>query len=122
MADPRHLLGSRAEDAAAVWLLGHDWQILGRRWQCAGGELDLVCRDPSGALVGVEVKVRRSARAGGGAESVDGRRVSRLRAALSAFARQSAVTHRALRVDLVTLVPADSGRWRIERLPGIDAW
>lgn len=123
MPDPRHLLGLRAEKAAAVWLERSGWQVLARRWRNVGGELDLVCLDPDGALVGVEVKLRRSPRAGSAAESLGRTRVARLRSTLVRFHAASGL-HQipAMRLDLVTVTPAEDGRWRLSRLAGIDAW
>ena len=121
MTDPRHQLGHRAEEAAARWLTSRGWQVIDRRWRDGAGELDLVCRDPDGALVGVEVKLRRTARAGSALEAIDRRRLARLRAALTAYARGSARTWPALRLDLVTLEPAD-GAWRLRHWPRVDAW
>ncbi len=123
MPDPRHLLGERGEAMAATWLTGRGWTILARRWRCAAGELDLVARDPDGALVAVEVKLRRAGRAGDPLESVDRRRLLRLRAALGQFR----ATHRepvggGLRIDLVTVVPATEGHWRLALHAAIDAW
>jgi putative endonuclease len=122
--DPRHLLGLRGEEATARFLAARGWSLLARRWRCASGELDLVFRDPGGVLVGVEVKVRHSARAGGAAESVDPRRVARLRSTLADYARATdgGRGSQVLRIDLVTLAPAGAGRWRLTRLPAIDAW
>jgi putative endonuclease len=122
MTDPRHALGERAESSAATWLGTLGWSVLDRRWRGPAGELDLVCIDPGGVLVGVEVKVRRTDRAGSGLESVERRRLGRLRGTLAAFASATAVAHQGARLDLVTLTPADDGRWRIQRLPAIDAW
>ena len=124
MPDPRHVLGLRGEEATARFLAARGWRLLARRWRCASGELDLVLRDPGGVLVGVEVKVRRTGRAGGAAESVHPRRVARLRSALVDYARASSAGRdtAGMRVDLVTLAPAGEGRWRLRRLPGIDAW
>lgn len=123
MPDPRHALGLRGEAAVSRWLRARGWTLLARRWRCPSGELDLVLRDPEGTLVGVEVKVRGSARTGHPLESIDARRVARLRSTLAAYARGS--THgrgAALRIDLVTLTPAGAGRWRLSRLPQIDGW
>jgi putative endonuclease len=122
MTDPRHALGERAELAVATWLSTLGWRVLERRWRGPAGELDLVCVDPGGVLVGVEVKVRRTDRAGSGLESVERRRLGRLRATLAAFATARVVAHQGARLDLVTLTPADDGKWRIQRLPAIDAW
>jgi putative endonuclease len=120
MADPRHALGVRAEQATGAWLSGSGWRVLARRWRSPSGELDLVCIDPGGALVGVEVKLRRSPRAGRAVEAVDARRVGRMRRSLAAYARE---LHLAgdLRLDLVSVEPTPSG-WRLRRVAGIDAW
>ena len=122
MSNPRHELGRRAEAAVATWLSSNGWRILDRRWRGPRGELDLVSLDPGGVLVGVEVKLRSTGRAGSGADSVDRRRVARLRATLADYAVGGNVAHVDTRLDLVTVAPADDGRWRMRRLPGIDAW
>jgi putative endonuclease len=122
MTDPRHALGQRAESAAAAWLTSRGWTVLDRRWRAVAGELDLVCIDADRVLVGIEVKVRRTERAGSGGESVDRRRLARLRGALAAYAASTAVAHRGARLDLVTLAPAGEGLWWARRLPAIDAW
>jgi putative endonuclease len=121
VSDPRHDIGLRAESAAAAWLVSCGWQILARRWRSGRGELDLVCIDPGGELVAVEVKLRRTGRAGTALESIDRRRLARLRASLAAFAVASRISSTGLRVDLVSVTPAD-GAWRLARLAAIDQW
>ncbi len=123
MPDPRHLLGQRAEDATAAWLRTRGWTILARRWRCPEGELDLVALDPDGVLVAIEVKLRRAGRAGDPLESVDWRRLRRLRAALGRF-RGAAPwpTGDGLRIDLVAVRPTGDGRWRLAHHFSIDAW
>jgi putative endonuclease len=121
--DPRHALGARAEEATAAWLLGAGWRVLARRWRGGAGELDLVCLDPSGALVGVEVKLRRTARAGSAADSINRNRLRRLRGTLVQFAAgQETAFIAELRLDLVTVTPAEGGRWRLARFARVDAW
>jgi putative endonuclease len=123
VADPRHTLGRAAEHAVATWLAAHDWEILEERHRSDAGEIDLVALDSHQCLVAVEVRLRRSARAGSPLESVSPRHLSRVRAALTAYARGSSVRHAGTRVDLVSLMPADEpGTWRMTRLPAIDAW
>lgn len=125
MGDPRHDLGLVAEDLVARWLTDAGWSILARRWRARGrGELDLVCRDPRGFLVGVEVRGRRTARVGSAAESVDRRRIGRLRATLGAYVVATRSRWGGLRIDLVTVEPAGdpAGSWRLVRHPVIDAW
>lgn len=123
MPDPRHQLGERAEEAVAAWLANRGWTILSRRWRCPQGELDIVAVDPDATLVAVEVKLRRSRRAGGPPESVDRRRLSRLRMALGRFsATEQVAIGSGMRIDLVAVVPAADGRWRLAHHTGIDAW
>jgi putative endonuclease len=121
MPNPRHELGRRAEAATATWLTTVGWQVLARRWRSAAGEIDLVCLDADGTLVGVEVKLRRTSRAGSAVETVDHRRLGRLRGALLDYVRRTSLAHNGLRIDLVTVTPAEEG-WRLRRFEGIDAW
>lgn len=125
MGDPRHDLGLRAEQAAAAWLERCGWSILARRQRSPhGGEVDILALDPDGVLVALEVRARRSERAGRASESVDARRVSRMRRTLAAFAATRPTHHDRLRVDLVTVEPMHGGRagsWRVRRAPDIGA-
>ena len=123
MPDPRHALGREVEDAVAEWLRRAGWTVLARRARStSGGEVDIVALDPDGVLVAVEVRARRHTRAGSPVESVDGRRIGRLRRTLVALG-PSAPPHRGLRVDLVAAEPAGGrpGSWRLRRVPGIEA-
>jgi Holliday junction resolvase-like predicted endonuclease len=71
--------------------------------------------------VAIEVKLRRTRRAGTALEAIGQLRMQRLRAALAAYARTSAQSWPALRVDLVTVTP-DGERWHLRRYAGIDGW
>ncbi len=122
MGDPRHDLGIVAERAVAGWLEESGWRLLGRRVRASGGgEVDIVALDPDGVLVGIEVRARRTARAGIGTESIDARRTARTGRTLAAFAASSRVAHRSLRIDLVSVMPepGTDGRWRLRRIPNI---
>lgn len=123
MPDPRHALGQRAEELAATWLSTRGWTILARRWRCPHGELDLVARDPDGELVAIEVKLRRTDRAGSPSESIRRHRLVRLRSALGRFAAETGAPAGAgMRVDLLAVRPADGGRWRLTHQRAVDAW
>jgi putative endonuclease len=121
MGDPRHLLGLAAETAVADWLTDAGWRVVERRARSpTGGEVDLVALAPDGTLVAIEVRARRSRRAGEAAMSVDAGRVARLGRTLAAVAANGRHGHRALRIDLVTVEPGDgTNRWRMVRMPGI---
>ena len=122
MGDPRHDLGLAAEEAVATWLTGAGWRVIARRVRSAGGgEVDIVALDSDRVLVAIEVRARRTSRAGPAATSVDFRRVARLGRTLAAVGAACGESHRGLRIDLVTVEPdlGGMGRWRLTRLPGI---
>jgi putative endonuclease len=121
VGNPQHDLGRRAEAATSTWLVARGWRVLERRWRCRLGELDLVALDPSDVLVGLEVKVRTTSRAGTGPQGIDRRRLRRLRSALAQYAADGP-SHRGLRVDVVSLEPSGAGSWRITHFPVADAW
>lgn len=123
MSDPRHILGLAVEELVAAWLTRAGWTVVARRARSVGGgEVDIVALDADQILVAVEVRARRHRRAGSAEESVDKRRVARLRRTLAALA-STAPLRAGLRVDLVTAEPADdlARRWRLRRIAGIDA-
>ncbi|MCA1587818.1 MAG: YraN family protein [Chloroflexi bacterium] len=122
MADPRHAFGSDAEAATAAWLEGRGWRLLRRRYRSkGGGEVDLVMLDPHRALVGIEVRARRTQRTGAPEETVDARRVRRIARSLATYAAAAGVAHDGLRVDLVAAEPVGPrpGHIRLRRLPDI---
>jgi len=122
MGDARHDLGIVAERAVGAWLEKSGWHVLGRRTRSAGGgEVDLVALDPRGVLVGIEVRARRTPRAGDGSESIDERRTERIGRTLVAFAAEGRIRHRGLRIDLVSVMPEPppATRWRLRRTPNI---
>jgi putative endonuclease len=122
MSDPRHALGRRAEEVVAAWLEDGGWTVLARRVRSReGGEVDIVALDPDRTLVAVEVRARRTTRAGAAAVSVDRRRVQRLERTLVAFARSHPGPHSGLRVDLVTVEPLAES-WRVRRVASIGSW
>jgi putative endonuclease len=121
MGDSRHDLGIAAETAVAQWLTRAGWKVLERRARsAAGGEVDIVAIDPRHILVAIEVRARRTRRAGEAAATVDRRRVIRLGRTLAAIATDGRHEHAGLRVDLVTVEPVgNAGHWRLVRVAGI---
>jgi putative endonuclease len=75
----RRALGRFGERFAAEYLeraLG--WRVERKNWRCRWGELDLVARTPSGVLVIVEVRTRRTDGYGAALESVTAGKRARL--------------------------------------------
>lgn len=123
MGDPRHTLGIAAERAVAAWLESSGWRVLGQRVRVTGGgEVDIVALDPSGALVGLEVRARRTGRTGAGTETITAERVRRTARTVVAFAAERRVAHLGLRIDLVSVTPEPGGtpgKWRVRRIADI---
>jgi len=102
--DPRRLdrqaLGRAGEDAAARYLEHRGYRILDRNVRADGVELDLVVRrGPTLAIV--EVKTRRSLRAGRPEEAVDARKQARLVRGARAWSRAHETRTRRIRFDVV---------------------
>jgi putative endonuclease len=73
--------GELGERIAAAFLALKGYDILEKNLRYARREIDILARD-RGALVAVEVKLRRGGRFGKAVEAVDGRKLARVRLAL----------------------------------------
>ncbi len=122
-AGPRGAIGAVAEDAAAAYLRGEGWVLLGRNLRVGRDEIDILAREPgpTAVLVVVEVRARSGRGFGAAVESVDARKVARLYRAAWGLRRgghpevpASAIDGRVWRVDLLTLARAPGGAWRVE--------
>jgi len=110
----RQQIGRAAEEAAAQYLQSQRLSILIRNYRCRSGEIDIVAETMEGVIVIAEVRLRASARYGGGAASVDRRKQRRIqRTARHLLMRYPAFTRRALRFDVLDLAPSEDG-YRIE--------
>lgn len=76
-ATAKQLRGQQAEDLACRYLLAQGLQLLERNYRCKRGELDLIMKHKD-SIVFVEVRYRNTLRFGGGMESVDRHKQSRL--------------------------------------------
>lgn len=98
----RNELGRRGEDAAVAYLERIGMTVEARNWRAPNGEIDVVARDGE-VLVLVEVKTRRSERAGSAEDAVSipkQRRIARLAEAyISSTGRGEPV----VRFDVVAL-------------------
>lgn len=80
----------RGEDAAAAFLERVGMTLVERNWRCSAGEIDIVALDGD-ALVFIEVKTRRSERAGTGEEAVSAAKQRRLVRLADAYIHASGV-------------------------------
>jgi len=115
---PAQRAGDAAEDAAAAGLVDAGWTVLARRLRVGRQELDLVAVDPGPppSLVVIEVRWRRSRDFGLPEETVDARKVLRLRRAAGALAVAGQLPDGRrlpslpLRLDVVAVEPGSGGR------------
>ncbi len=99
-ADHRRALGELGEASAALLLEEAGYAILERNWRDSRrGELDLVAEGDEGIVI-VEVRTRVGDGRGSALESIDARKLARLRRLAAAWARSHGA-HRALRVDAI---------------------
>ena len=115
--------GDAAEAAVAAALEGAGWTILARQVRVGRAELDLVAVDPAGpTLVIVEVRWRSRRDYGLAEETVDRRKLARIRAAAFELVDRgvlddgTTLPRLPLRIDLVVLEPG--GRLRHHRSLG----
>ncbi len=120
--------GDRAEEVVARALAAAGWRILGRRERIGRLELDLVAVDPGPppCLAVVEVRWRRSRAFGLPEETVDRRKLGRLRAGAAGLASRGTLASGTplprlpLRLDLAAVEPgAAAGRLRVRLHRGI---
>jgi putative endonuclease len=102
--------GRAGESAAAAFLAGLGYRIVGRNLRLPGGEIDLVALDER-TLVFVEVKRRDGGRFGSALSAVDAAKRRRLRALAADYAQVVAPQAR-IRFDIVTI---DGNRMAVHR-------
>ena len=111
----RLLIGRKAEEAAVRFLQLERLTIHFRNYRCRNGEIDIVAETKDGVIVIAEVRLRSSARFGGGAGSVDWRKQRHIQCAAShLLARHAALRRRAIRFDVLDLTPDGADGYRIE--------
>ncbi|MBC7266362.1 MAG: YraN family protein [Coriobacteriia bacterium] len=98
----RRELARRGEDAAAAFLERVGMTVVERNWRCPAGEADIIALDGEDLVV-VEVKTRRSERAGTPEEAVTPAKQHRIVRLARAYAAQAGLSPLRVRFDVVTL-------------------
>lgn len=99
--------GPDAEQLASAFLQHHGLRVIDKNYRTRYGEIDLIMSD-STELVFVEVRLRRNAFFGGGADSVTQKKRQRIIAAAKQYL-QSYARPPACRFDVVALNALDMG-------------
>lgn len=116
MADPRHLRGRDAEDAAARFLERAGLRVVERNVRFQHGELDLVCHDGD-AWVFVEVKCRRASWGDAPSAAVSWRKQRRLVRLAQHYLKWRRLGDARCRFDVVAVTLDDTGGTRIRHVP-----
>lgn len=114
--DARRRVGSEGEDAAVAYLVRRGWQLIERNVRYRDGELDLICVK-DGVLAIVEVKTRRSIRAGTGAEAVTFQKQARIRRLAMRWLSERKPGAKQIRFDVMELRYRD-GAYLVRHLEG----
>lgn len=102
----KHLkVGAEGEAIAKDYLLSRDYVILAENWRFKNHhEIDLVCESPRGDLVAVEVRSHQQAKKYKPFESIDNRKISRIKNALRMYERENLEETPAMRVDVISVI------------------
>jgi putative endonuclease len=111
MSDARVRLGRRGEALAAERLQALGYEVVGRNYRCAHGEIDLIARHGEG-WVFVEVRTRRGERFGPPEASITPRKRAHLVAAAQHYLQAYDLNDVAWRIDLVAVDLGPAGQPR----------
>ncbi len=118
--DARRATGASGEDVAAAWLTRRGWTVLARNWRCRSGELDIIARDPDGALVACEVKTRRGLGYGDPLESITHTKLRRLRDLVCEWRQEQGSAVGFVRLDAIGVLIDTDGRPRLRHLRNLE--
>ena len=119
----RQRLGASGERVAAHYLERRGYRVIERNVRRTEGEIDLVAiagdpGAPDATLVFVEVKLRRSGRAGRAVEALSAAKQERLCRLAEGYAAEHPELPAALRIDLLAIDLASGGEPTIEHIVG----
>ena len=109
-------LGAEGEARAAAHLRRRGYRIVARNVRAGGVEIDLIARRGR-TVVFVEVKTRRSQRAGRPEEAVDARKRERLVRGAASWLRAHPARTRTARFDVIVCELDPGAHWRLRHIP-----
>ena len=108
-------LGAWGEDRATQYLEAHGYRVFQRNWRCREGELDIIAYAPTRhAIVGVEVKTRRSGGQVAAYEAISTRKLARLRRLLCQWIVDTGRHAENLAIDLIAISLSKDGHYELE--------
>ena len=108
-------LGAWGEDRATQYLEARGYRVFQRNWRCREGELDIIAYSPGRkALVGVEVKTRRSGGQVAAFEAISARKLARLRRLLCQWIVDTGRHAENLAIDLIAISLSKEGHYELE--------
>jgi putative endonuclease len=116
--DPRRMIGARGEELAAAFFAGRGYEIAARNWRRRYGEIDLIVRKGDEYRI-VEVKARRSLRAGQPEESITDDKLLRLDDLARQFFEETGITDPQYHIDVFSVVFRGDGGTDVRHLPDI---
>ncbi|GEM_PF-682364 len=105
MSDRRKKTGQLGEQEACRRLIEDGYAIRDVNWRCRSGEIDIVA-EVDNRIVFIEVRSRSISslgRFGTAAESVDYRKMQKIRSVAAVYLRQKGLQDRAVRFDVITV-------------------
>jgi putative endonuclease len=124
MPQPTHSkkpFGQYGENLAVKHLKESGYQIVGRNWRCALGEIDIIARNDN-MLVFVEVRSRHTASTEAAFESITPTKRRRLIALAHAWLADHQQEDENWRVDVVAIAQPRAGRPIIEHVEDALGW
>jgi putative endonuclease len=103
------LIGDRGERAAVRFLRRQGYRILARNWQNKIGELDIIALDGK-TLVFVEVKTRRSLKAGSPTEAITPTKQKQLTRAALSYLKKYKLLDKRTRFDVIAIIWPENSR------------
>jgi putative endonuclease len=117
--DSRQQTGKLGEDLACRALEKRGYQIVARNWRCVGGEIDIIALDGD-CYAFVEVKTRRSRRAGPPEDGLTEDKAERLLSLAEVYLGEQGLDRVSWRLDLVAIELDHRGAvQRLNVIPGV---
>lgn len=94
------IIGNEGEDIACNYLIGEQYKILERNFECKQGEIDIIALDKN-ELVFIEVKTRRNYKYGEAVNAVDNFKQKHIYKSVSYYVYKRNLENEFIRFDVI---------------------